>query len=315
MTEPRKATDVLLDVESKVSMLLDIIRAQDLNIKVLSNKLNDVIGRLEKQQAAPPKIVVETTQTAPIAPPMMPPTFTQIPAGEPERNIPVTAESKLPQAESLQGFRRNSRPETYAGDNAILPRPEQEIRMPVQLPKTAPMGRNGVMPPPGRGPGSEVIATVPPEATNPRNNKKGVFAPPNPRGTPMAPMGAPNPMMAPPGTPNPMMSPMEEQAPLSAQEQMQVAQGQIPVMQRCVDRNGKSIFLADVEIADLSTGQPAFKTRTNGTGKWMASLGIGAYRVTISKRASQNKEKLEAVQDIQVDGAQSPLELPMMIIK
>jgi hypothetical protein len=28
-----------------------------------------------------------------------------------------------------------------------------------------------------------------------------------------------------------------------------------------------------------------------------------------------NKEKLEAVQDIQVDGAQSPLELPMMIIK
>ena len=302
MTETRKATDVLLDLESKVGMLLDIIRAQDLNIKVLSNKLNDVIGRLEKQQAAPPKIVVETTQTAPVAPPMMPPTFTQIPAGEPERTIPVTAESKLPQTEVPQGFRRNSRPETYAGDNAILPRPE-EIRMPVQLPKTAPMGRNGVMPPPGRTQGSEVTAMAPPTATNPRNNKKGVFAPPNPQGSPMAPHGSPNPMMAPQ---------MEEQMP---QQQAQAAQGQIPVMQRCVDKNGKSIFLADVEIVDLSTGQPVEKTRTNGTGKWMAPLGIGAYRVTISKRASQNKEKLEAVQDIQVDGTQSPLELPMMIIK
>jgi hypothetical protein len=96
---------------------------------------------------------------------------------------------------------------------------------------------------------------------------------------------------------------------------MSSGQGQIPVMQRCVDKNGKSLFLAPVEIVDLSTGQPVFKTRTNGTGKWMASLGIGAYRVTITKQASMNKEKLEAVQDIQVDGAQSPLELPMMIIK
>lgn len=302
MTEPRKATDVLLDLESKVSMLLDIIRAQDLNIKVLSNKLNDVIGRLDKQQAGPPKIVVETVRT-PSAPPIMPPTFTQIPAGDPERNIPVTAESKLPQAEVPQGFRRNSRPESYAGDNAYLPhqQQQQEVKMPVQLPKMPP-GRQGAnVAPPGRGPESSVV--IPPEATaNPRN-KKGVMAGPAPKGSPFAPAGSPNPMMAPPPPPEDMEPPMQH------------APGNIPVMQRCVDKNGKSIFLADVEIIDLSTGQPFFKTRTNGTGKWMASLGIGAYRVTISKRASQNKEKLEAVQDIQVDGAQSPLELPMMIIK
>jgi hypothetical protein len=302
---PRKATDVLLEVESKVSMLLDIIRAQDLNIKVLSNKLNDVIGRLDKQQVAPPKIIVETVQT-PVQPPMMPPTFTQIPPGDPDRTIPVTAESKLPQAETTQGFRRSSRPETYAGDNSYLPMPAEEMRMPVQLPKMPPGRQMPNAPPPGRSPGNDVTAMVPPEAANPRNNKKGVFAPPNPKGSPVAPMGSLNPMMAPPQ--------MEEQGP-SVHEQMHAAQGQIPVMQRCVDKNGKSIFLADVEITDLSTAQPIFKTRTNGTGKWMASLGIGAYRVTISKRASMNKEKLEAVQDIQVDGTQSPLELPMMIIK
>jgi hypothetical protein len=270
MTEPRKATDVLLDVESKVNTLLDIVRSQDLVIKVLSNKLNDVIGRLEKQQAGPPKIVVEAVQTMPQRANIVPPAFDQIPAGDPERNIPVTAESKLPQAETLQGFRRSSRPETYAGDNAVLPRPEQEPRMPVQIPKMpAPPGRSDV--------------AVPPAATKQSNKTVPV------------PQAMPD---------------MTEEQPMP-----QAERGQIPVMQRCVDKNGKSIFLAPVEIIDLSTGQPVFKTRTNGTGKWMASLGIGAYRVTIIKQASMNKEKLEAVQDIQVDGAQSPLELPMMIIK
>jgi hypothetical protein len=269
--EPRKATEVLLDLESKVSMLLDIIRAQDLNIKVLSNKLNDVIGRLDKQQAGPPRIIVEAAPTPPAT--NMPTGFVQLPAGDPERTIPITAESKLPQDSSPQGFRRSSRPETYSGDNAYLPRPDLDVRMPVQLPK-------GANPPPPV-PHSEAI--VPPQAIN-RNAKV-------------------------PQQPPPMPEMMEPQAP------PQSSMGQIPVMQRCVDKNGKSIFLAPVEIVDLSNGQSVFKTRTNGTGKWMASLGIGAYRVTITKQASINKEKLEAVQDIQVDGAQSPLELPMIIIK
>lgn len=279
MSEPRKATDVLLDVESKVSMLLDIIRAQDLNIKVLSNKLNDVIGRLDKQQAGPPKIIVETVQTVPQQPSNIPPAFTQIPAGESGRNIPVTAEAKLPQSEVPQGFRRSSRPETYAGDNAYLPHPEQEMRMPVQIPKMPPGRQQPMVPPPGR---ADAVA---PQQTMSRGG---------------AVMTAP------------------QQDVQDAEEQQSVPQnahGQIPVMQRCVDKNGKSIFLADVEIVSLVDGQPVFKTRTNGTGKWMASLGIGGYRVTINKRASMNKEKLEAVQDIQVDGTQTPLELPMMIIK
>lgn len=278
MTEPRKATDVLLDMESKISMLLDIVRAQDLNIKVLSNKLNDVIGKLDKQQAGPPKIVVEAVQTPQLHAPSVPPTFAQIPAGDPERNIPITAESKLPQSDTPHGFRRSSRPETFAGDNAYLPRPELEVKMPVQLPKM-PANQQVIQPPPGRTP--DIV--VPTNATN-RSTKQ----PPAPQ--PPPDMTEPQPM--PP-----------------------TAAGQIPVMQRCVDKNGKSIFLAPVEIVSLADGQPVFKTRTNGTGKWMASLGIGAYRVTITKQASMNKEKLEAVQDIQVDGTQSPLELPMIIIK
>jgi len=303
--EPRKATDVLIDIETKVNALLDMVRSQDLIIKILSNKLNDVMGKLEKQSQAAPKITVEAIQQ-PVVAPQFPPGFTQIPAGEPERTIPVSAQSRLPETDVPQGFRRNSRPETFAGDGVYLPQPEKELKMPVQIPKSPPGRQAANMPPPGRGPGSEVVP-APLEPPNARNNKQGVFAPPNPKGSPFAQHGAPNPLMA--------QEEHEDTAQPAPQQFPQSTQGQIPVMQRCVDKNGKSIFLADVELTDLSTSQPFFKTRTNGAGKWMASLGIGAYRVVITKRASGNKGTMEAVQDIQVDGSKSPLELPMVIIK
>lgn len=270
MTEPRKATDVLLNVESKIIELLGIIRAQDLNIKILSNKLKEVIARLDSQQTTTPKFTVESMQMPSLNfAPVMPPSFSQLPAGDPDKNIPIEADFKLPQDNSPKGFRRNSRPETYAGDNSVL------NKMPQTLPKAQPLKQNA-SPPPGRA-----EAIVPPEAfTN-------ISAP-------------------------------IIQEPMAAREQQpmpQSAQGQIPIMQRCVDRNGKSIFLAEVGVTDITTNQPVFKTRTNGTGKWMASLGVGVYRVTVKKQGTSIKDKIEAVQDIQVDGTTSPLELPMLIIK
>jgi hypothetical protein len=295
--EPRKATDVLLGVESKMNELLDLARAQDLVIKILSNKLNDVISRLDKQQAAPQKIIVETVQTPSKS--SNPPSFPSMPAGDPGRTIPVTAEMALPQSDTPQGFRRNSRPETYA-PKTVPPMPVQPpqqaaklgdeppppSKYPVQLPPNSTL-RTQASAPPGRGPGSEVV-TVPPEANQIPGNKKGragsVVAPSQPHGSP----------------------------PMAGVDQ---AQGQIPVRQRCVDKNGKSIFLADVEVVDMTTAQPILKTRTNGAGTWMASLGIGNYRVTIRKRENVTKEKIEAVQDIQIDGSVPKLELPMLIIK
>jgi len=47
--EPRKATDIILNLESKVDILLSIVRSQDLNIKILSNKLNSIIEKLEQE--------------------------------------------------------------------------------------------------------------------------------------------------------------------------------------------------------------------------------------------------------------------------
>jgi hypothetical protein len=271
--EPRKATDVLLEIESKVNKLLAIINSQDLNIKVLSNKLSEAISLLNKQQVSPSKIIVEAVQNTL---PLSDGSFAQVSGNDLERNISVTAESKLPQDNSPQGFRRNSRPETYAGDNAYLPHAVEGTKSHEQ-PSKAPLPNQKAPPPPGRT-GSEVLDQAP----QPSNKK----------------------------TPKQSQVPMTTPVPMPTS-----SQGQIPVMQRCVDKNGKSIFLADVEISDISTNKSIFKTRTTGTGKWMASLSTGSYHVSITKRSSSIKDKIEAKQDIQVDGNVSPLELPMLIIK
>jgi hypothetical protein len=256
--EPRKASEVLLELESKLDMLVGLVRSQDLTIKVLSNKLNSLMEKLDKQPTVP-QIKVEAVNT-------MPNPFNQVPEPDPEKSIAIGADFNLPVDNSPTGFRRTSRPETYAGDNAYLPQSSKqppEPRFPTQIPR--PTGQAEVI----------VPANI--------NRQQGQAFPTTPQqATPTPPANTGN---------------------------------AIPVSQRVVDGNGKSAFLANVEIIDLMTMQPVFKTRTNGTGKWSAPLPIGAYRVSIRKGESLTKEKLEAAQDIQVDGSTSPFELPLMIIK
>lgn len=279
MTEerkPRNASDVLLDLEKKLDVALNLIRAQDLNIKIISNKLNMVMETLEKKSATPPKIMVEAVNNTahPSIPQPPPQAF-----ADPEKNIPISSEFNLPVENEPKGFRRTSRPETFQGDGSYLNKSpsimtqqgESTTKFPVQIPKVGPNS-----PPPGRV--AEVV--VPPA---PKTNGKAV---------------------------------PKQQVP---KETTQVNNNSIPVMQRVVNGQGKSLFLADVEIIDLSTMQQAVKTRTNGTGKWMASLPVGAYRVIIRKLESllpnQEKKMMEATQDIQVDGSTSPFELQTVIIK
>lgn len=254
--EPRKASEVLLDLESKMDVLIGMVKSQDLTIKILSNKLNTIIDKLDKSVPVSSKIMVEAVNTMP---------FAQAPSPDPEKSIPVGSDFNLPVENSPTGFRRTSRPETYAGDNAYLPTQPKapEPRFPTQIPR--PSGQ------------TEVI--VPPNINRQQ------------------------------GKPLPTQSPKTESRLVSNEG------NSIPVSQRVVDSNGKSVFLADVEVTDLSTMQSIFKTRTNGTGKWSAPLQVGEYRVNIRKRESLTKEKLEVAQDIRVDGSQSPLELSLMIIK
>ena len=89
----------------------------------------------------------------------------------------------------------------------------------------------------------------------------------------------------------------------------------VPVVQRVVDKNGKSVFLADVEIINTENLQTISKIKTNGAGKWIVSMLPGEYRVFIRKREALNKDRLEISQTITVDGSKSPLELQMVILK
>lgn len=247
--EQRKASEVLLELELKIDNLISLIKNQDLNIKILSNKLNDLKEKLDKQPLSPPQIIVESD-----------PNF-NIYAEDSNRKIQISPENKLPLELQPDGFRRTSRPETYAGDDAyrnLAPKSKEGPKFPTQIPKSIPVKTDIIVP------------------TNklPEKNKEDIKQNSNSDG-----------------------------------------KNSIPIIQRVVDGNGKSAFLASVDIIDLSTMEQILKTKTNGTGKWMASLPVGNYRVIIKKTESITKEKIESTQDIQVDGTQSPLTLPIIIMK
>lgn len=276
MTEPRKASEVILKLEEKLDVALGLIRAQDLTIKILSNKLNSILEVLEKKAADVPKFTVEAiSNTRPPAPVVLPPSsspFQQAFPVEADKQIPISSDFNLPVESEPKGFRRTSRPETFAGDDAYLPQSTSAVNK-MQQAQQAPPGRGPSGPPPGRSVAEALVPQAPP---------KKVEAPKQPK-----------------------------QSKIPAQ----VVQNAIPVEQRVVNAHGKSLYLADVEIIDLSNMQSVFKTRTNGMGKWMAALGVGGYRIIIRRMEPTTKERMEVTQDIEVDGTQSPLTLPSIIVK
>ena len=238
--EPRKATEVLLELEAKIDVLLSIVRSQDLNIKVLSNKLNSLMDNKQNSLMDNKQpFTVETVNT----------NFRVVQDQKPQ--ISILSEEKLPVDENPKGFRRTSRPETYSGDNTYLPK-KLDPKFPVQIPPVA----EAIVP-------KEVLSKEPPSVEQPKENSSPYI---------------------------------------------------VPVQQRVVDKNGKSVFLADVAIIKTN-GDRIFKGRTNGTGKWMATLVPDTYKVVISRRDSVTKGRVDLSQEIVVDGNTSPLELKTLIFK
>ncbi|HWZ21402.1 MAG TPA: carboxypeptidase-like regulatory domain-containing protein [Cytophagaceae bacterium] len=251
--EPRKASDIILALETKIDQLIYLIQSQDLNIKILSNKLNQLINVVNEPEPQYGTIEVSTPQAA----------MNKILQQNPDV-IPVQAEHQLPGVDlSPVGFRRTSRPETYLGKEQFTDVPQRNIPTPsVNVPALT---------------------------------------------QPAVPMKS-----------QPQQQPQQPKAPRLQQPQTQPQQSsnnKIAVQQRIVDKSGKAIFLADVEITNASTNQTEFKTRTNGVGKWQAVLPMGNYRVNIKKRESLTKEKIEVTQNLIVDGSVSPQDLQVLIIK
>jgi len=252
-SKTRKASDILLELESKLDIALSLIRSQDLNIKVLSNKLNALQEAMDKKSepTPAPKIVVEAVDS--VLPKSLQPLIQ-----DPTKQIPISGEFKLPIETEPQGFRRTSRPETFAGDDSYLP---QNSKYPTQLPKM--------------------------NAQAPKIKEAEVVVP-DMQFTEV---------------------PSKEPQPIG-----NTAVNSVPVEQRVVSAHGKSLFLADVEIVNLST-MTSSKVRTNANGKWAASLPIGPHRILIKKYEPSTKSFLESSQEIMVDGTESPLQLQTVIIK
>lgn len=262
----RKASDILLDLENKLNQLISMVHAQDLNLKILSNKLNMVMEKIKESPAPSSSAVNPYTVAADEG--KMSNTLLQNRVAPPQM-IKVSPE-RLPMEENpqpQQNTRRTSRPET-TGSNRQSPQPFQAPRkVGIQDPRPPDMSQYQ----------SHTEATARPSHDAPESAETQFQA-------------------------------FENLSPAQADVTNKVA-----VTQRITEKSGKSVFLAEVEIFDES-GSQIFKTRTNGVGKWQASLPIGNYRVKIGKRESVTKQKIEKLQSITVDGRVSQLILDQIII-
>lgn len=82
----------------------------------------------------------------------------------------------------------------------------------------------------------------------------------------------------------------------------------IPVVQAVLDPNGKSVFMAEVEIVNEDT-HVVSKGRTTTAGKWQMPLPIGSYKVSILKRATANRKRLEYQGTFTVNSVEKPIQL------
>ena len=257
--EPKKVTDIVYDLDKKVNLIIELLRVTDLNQKILINKLKETVERLDKIssintssnnfQVTNNNFKIEATDT---------------------QSLKTNKDLNIQSENIPKGFRRNSRPETYSGDNEYV----KNIASP-----------------------TEEISSIKKSELNHKqeNNQKDINTPINKNNDDLM------------GTEIKI-----ENKELSSHPNIV---GNILVQQRVVNKNGKSVFLADVEIINLENNTESVKTRTNAAGKWSSALAPGNYRVTLKKMDAATKEKIEMSQDIIVDGRINPLDIPMVIIK
>jgi hypothetical protein len=251
MTEPKKASDILLSLEHKIDTLVSIVRSQDLNLKILSNKLSQLMEiNASKSQTTIAKPTVEATgisstlprpteaynpHNLPLPPVFQSPTF--IDQTTPSTNISLET--------NPNGFPRTARPETFDAASRF---PEKQMQ-----------------------PANEAVIQIPNTFSNKTSADK---------------MAAPT----------------------------EIINTKIPVEQRVVDKNGKSVYLAEIEVMDAKNLVVA-KSKTNAVGKWKASLPIGKYSVVVKKHSNSLKDQIHINQEINIDGRSLPQEIETLIVK
>lgn len=253
-SSPRTASDILLALEAKVDQLTSMVHAQDLNLRILSNKLNLLLEQMKERPSPPPV----NPYTASAEGGVIPAPLLQNRGMLSKQPMIKIETDKLPIQETPQGMRRTART-----DGPSKPPPVQR-QLQIQDP-----------------------------------------SPPN--------MSAFKQQLEAQATPTP--EPEEEMPEFKAFENLPPQlenTNKVAVIQRVVDKNGKSVFLAEIDILDEDNNK-IFSTRTNGMGKWQASLNVGNYKIRISRRELVTKQKVEKYQNIVVDGRVSQLTLDQLI--
>lgn len=234
----RKATDVLISLEAKIDLLLNYYRSQDLNIKILSNKLNLLSEQLAKSPPAndAPKIKIEAADfVIPVA------------KNNQTKDVHVSSDFNITVESAPDGNRRTSR-EIDEHDMMNHPLNKASNKL---ISKKEPL-----------------------ETINYPQVKEEKFVPPKLEGV-----------------------------------------DSVQLVQRVINKNNGSVFLAEVEIKSNKDGNIVHKTRTNGVGKWFGTLPPGEYKVTIKKKNASGRENIEISQNINVDGSKSLVELSDICIK
>jgi len=254
MSETKTASQVLIELESKVDNLLSVVKAQNLNIQILSNKLSKLLENNIRPAQTSSLPTVEATggkpaaSTAEIYNPHNLPFF----GSQNFVNQATATPTNLGLETNPNGFVRTSRPETF--DPASRAPTKQKQASPATV---------------------EAVVQVPTTPTA----SLAKFSPPE-----------------------------------KVINKTEITNSKIPVVQRVVDKAGKSIYLADVEVMDDKNIVVA-KGRTNSIGKWQASLPKGQYKVVVKKNQNSLKDKIYVNQDISIDGRTAPQELETLIIK
>ncbi len=87
-----------------------------------------------------------------------------------------------------------------------------------------------------------------------------------------------------------------------------------PVTQKVVSgEKKKPVYPAGIEIFNEANAL-MLKCKTNSVGKWMAQLPVGKYKVTVTALLVDSAKPKNATQFISIDGLQSPLVLPEIIV-
>lgn len=123
MSEPRKASDILLSLETKIDQLVKLNAVLDLNNKIISNKLNEVVAMLNKNgMAISPSVEMPNVSNTYNVPNEFNDT--------PKPTISTGEDFKLPmQSGPQQSYGRTSRSETF--ENApSMPAPASVERIP-----------------------------------------------------------------------------------------------------------------------------------------------------------------------------------------